>query len=150
MKRAALAGVIVVVVLGAYLFTRLPEPRVIHRSETAASSKSVERGRLVYAKYGCALCHGEDGNSGITNPNSETKSKVPAVIFVQEGYSKPELRTYLMTGNQHVGKELADGPSPPYCMPGKLGMDRDAAGDLADYLFSLLPEENRKKLQEKW
>lgn len=153
MKLAVFVGVIVVVVVSAVVLShRLPEPRTIHRSDAIPPSKAIERGRLVYGQYGCASCHGDDGKGGFANPNSETDEKVPAVVFVQEGYTKPELRDYLLKGNQKVGKERADGPAPPYCMPGGsgLGMSRNAASDLGEYLWSLYPEEEKKKKQEKW
>jgi hypothetical protein len=94
------------------------------------------------------LCHGDDGKSGIASPNAETKEKVPDVVFVQEGYTKPELRNYLLKGNQKIGKERADGPTPPWRMPGGLGrMNRREAADLTEYLWSLFPAGAKS---EKW
>ena len=148
MKRAAFAGVIVVVVVNAFILNRPPQPRRIYRSGAAVPSNAIERGQLIYAQYGCALCHGDDGRSGIANPNSETDEKIPPIVFVQEGYTKPELLTYVLKGNQEIGKERADGSTPPYRMPGGLGrLNRNEAGDLVEYLWSLYPEDEKT---DKW
>lgn len=146
MKRAVLAGLIVAVVWSAVVLTRPPEPQAIKRSDAAEAKNGIERGRLVYEQYGCGLCHGDDGKSGIANLNSETEEKIPAVVYVQEGYTKPELRNYLLKGNQKIGKEHAEGPTPPYKMPLGLGrMTRSEAADLAEYLWSLYPEKESQK-----
>lgn len=143
LKSAAFfVATIVVVVLSAFVLTRPPEPQTIHRTGTTELSKAIERGRLVYLQYGCGICHGDDGNSGIPSPNAESAGKVPAVIYVQEGYTKHELQEYLLKGNQKIGKEKADGETPPWRMPGGLGhMNRDQAGDLVEYLWSLMPKD---------
>lgn len=149
MKLAALVGVIVVGVLGALLFTRPPEPRPVPRTIVTEPTTAIARGRVVYEQNGCAMCHGDDGKSGIDNLNSETEGKVPPVAFVKEGYTTPELARYLQRGNPKQGKEKADGPTPPYRMPGGLGgyMTRRDATDLAEYLMSLYPKDAKS---EKW
>lgn len=149
LKSAAFfVAAVVVVVLSGFVLTRPPLPQTIHRSSAAPPATAIERGRVVYLQYGCGICHGDDGNSGIPSPNAETKEKVPSVIYVQEGYAKPELRTYLLKGNQRIGKEKADGPPPPWRMPGGLGhMTRSQASDLAEYLWSLFPAD---KKSDKW
>ena len=40
--------------------------------EEPRADTAIERGRVVYARYGCAMCHGADGKGGFKNPNSET------------------------------------------------------------------------------
>jgi mono/diheme cytochrome c family protein len=145
---AFFVAVIVAVVLSAFVLTRPPVPEAIRRSSAAPPPTAIERGRLVYLRYGCSLCHGDDANSGIPSPNAETNGIVPPAIYVQEGYTKPELRNYLRKGNQKIGREEADGPAPPWRMPGGLGrMSRDEASDLTEYLWSLFPED---KKSEKW
>jgi len=136
---------IAIVVLSAFFITRAPLPQTIHRSTAAPPATAIERGRIVYLDYGCGKCHGDDGNSGIASPNAETQGKVPSVIYVAEGYAKPELRAYLLKGNQKIGREKADGPPAPWRMPGGLGhMNRAQASDLAEYLWSLMPAADPK------
>lgn len=108
---------------------------------------AAERGRQLYADYGCAMCHGADGKGGFANPNSETEGKVPGVIYVAEGYTKRELRQKVLDGTVTVGKEDAAGPVPPYRMPGWRGhLTAQEVDDLVEYLVSLYP----KSEEEKW
>jgi mono/diheme cytochrome c family protein len=107
----------------------------------------VVRGRLVYEKYGCVACHGNEGKGGFANPNAETDGKVPGVTYVAEGYTRAELRRKVLDGLATVGKKDAQGARPPYRMPGWAGVMSDAEStDLVEYLWSLLP----KGTSDKW
>ncbi len=102
---------------------------------------AAERGRLVYARYGCALCHGAEGKGGFANPNAETEGKVPGIEFVKEGYTAEELRRLILTGTPRIGKADPKGPTPPFRMPGWGDrMTGAEASDLVAYLLSLYPE----------
>jgi mono/diheme cytochrome c family protein len=95
----------------------------------------------VYAQYGCGACHGADGKGGFPNPNAETDGKVPAVIYVAEGFTRAELRRKILDGFPTIGKADPKGPRPPYRMPGWAGQMTDQdAGDLVEYLMSLYPK----------
>jgi mono/diheme cytochrome c family protein len=105
----------------------------------------VERGRLLYAQYGCVLCHGADGKGGFPNPNAETDGKVPAVIYVAEGYTESELRRMILDGARSIGRADLAGPTPPYRMPGWRGhMTAQEVDDLVQYLLSLYPISERE------
>lgn len=125
-----------------------PEPRIVRRvSPVSAASGAVERGRQVYARYGCAQCHGIDAKGGFPNPNAETASQVPGLLFVKEGYTTEELRRKVLDGVPTVGKGDPKGPTPPYRMPGWAGRMAEAdASDLVQYLFSLYP----KSAEQSW
>ena len=135
------AGGILLLTLASVVAVTPPAPQPIKRPIPPAPVNAIERGRLAYERYGCAICHGTDGNSGIKNLNSETEEKIPAVVFVKEGYTLGELREYILKGNPQIGKESQEGPAPPYRMPaGRSVMTREEAHDLAQYLFSLYRE----------
>ena len=137
----AAVGILLLTLASVVAVTQLPAPQPIKRPIPTAPVNAIERGRLAYERYGCAICHGNDGNSGIKNLNSETEEKIPAVIFVKEGYTLGELREYILKGNPQIGKESQEGPAPPYRMPaGRSVMTREEAHDLAQYLFSLYRE----------
>lgn len=126
--------------------TSPPAPRAERAAVTAASRTSVERGRLVYERYGCGLCHGSDGKGGFANPNAETESKVPGVIYSKEGYTAAELHRLILNGTPRIGKADPNAPTPPYRMPGwRERMSEREVSDLVEYLFSLYPESEETK-----
>ncbi len=123
----------------------LPESTRVSAADGGASPE--ERGRIVYREYGCALCHGENGDGGFSNPNAETAGKVPGLLYVAEGYTRAELRQKILDGQAVVGRENANAPPPPFRMPGWRGrMGDGATDDLVAYLFRLYPASK----QEKW
>ena len=126
---------------------RGPYPRAVRAAAAIAATSAVERGHLVYGRYGCGMCHGEDGKGGFANPNAETAGTVPGITFVAEGYTRPELRRKIRDGAPTIGRTDAKGPRPPYRMPG--WGDRMSArevDDLVEYLLSLYPQ----SAEEKW
>jgi mono/diheme cytochrome c family protein len=148
--KRALVSILLVVAAG-IITARMqspPLPHVVRLSPAGeAPSSAIERGRLVYRRYGCAMCHGVDAQGGFPNQNAETDGKVPAVIYVSEGYTDRELRLRLLDGTPTVGKADAKGPRPPYRMPGWRGQMTDQeVDDLVQYLRSLYP----KSAGEKW
>lgn len=128
--------------------TRTPLPRIVRAVPRDAGREAApERGRRVYERYGCALCHGPEGKGGFANANAETAGKVPGVLYVAEGYTKPELRRKLLDGVHTIGEADSKGPTPPYRMPGWSGqVSEEDLGDLVEYLMSLCPQ----TAEEKW
>ncbi len=126
--------------LGVWLQRSGPGPSAVRAAPPEVAPTPEARGRLVYARYGCAMCHGPDGQGGFANPNAETDGKVPAVIYVAEGYTPAELERLILDGTPTVNKADPNGPHPPYRMPGWRGrMREDEARDLVRYLMSLYP-----------
>lgn len=134
--------------LALWVQTRTPPPRIVRVANPDASLQPAEqRGRLVYERYGCALCHGADGKGGFYNRNAETDSKVPGVVYVAEGFTPDELKGKILDGLATVGKADAKGPRPPYRMPGWKGqMTPQELDELVRYLMSLYP----KSAEQKW
>ena len=141
MKRVVAAAALLVGLVALRSVLRPPDPTVV-RAEAARPSEdtAVSRGKLLYAQYGCVMCHGADGRGGRENPNAETDGKIPGVIKVAEGYTEAELVRLIRRGTPRIGKTDASGPVPPYRMPG--WGDRltdDQLRDLVRYLISLAP-----------
>src|SRR5208283_1114404 len=78
---------------------------------------TIQYGRMVYEKYGCMMCHGVDGKSGIRNPNAMTAELVPPVIHVADSYKPQELKDFIRRGQPNIDKLKKDGPTPPFRMP---------------------------------
>jgi len=149
--RAVRLAIAPMVALGVALLARAemqPAPaRAIRASRAPAASESVVRGREVYSRYGCAMCHGADGKGGFANANAETDGTVPAVVYVAEGYTRAELKLRLLDGTPVIGKADSKGPQPPFRMPGWRGqMTETEVSDLVEYLFGLQP----KGAEAKW
>jgi mono/diheme cytochrome c family protein len=132
---------------GASVALRPPPPQPLKAVAVQAPEPGAAgRGRLVYARYGCASCHGADGKGGFANANAETEGKVPPVVFVAEGFTRPELRRKILDGFATVGKKDPQGPRPPYRMPGWAGQMTDAeVSDLVEFLWSLYPKSETDK-----
>lgn len=106
----------------------------------------VERGRFVYQKYGCAMCHGPDGQGGIKNPNSQTGGEIPKLIYVADSYKMDELKAQIRNGVWEIAKADSLKPTPPYRMPAMEWMSPEELDALVQYLMSLMP----KGAAEKW
>jgi cbb3-type cytochrome oxidase cytochrome c subunit len=101
----------------------------------------VERGQAVYRKYGCAGCHGPDGQGGIPNPNAKTAQQVPGLKYVADSYTKDELKKRILNGQREITPLNPKLPPPPLYMPPWRGTINDAElDDLIAYLFSLMPK----------
>lgn len=150
MKRLLAAATLVSVVYGVHLETRAPSPEVVRAPDAPAAAADadtpVSRGHAVYARYGCAGCHGPEGKGGFSNPNAETEGKVPGVTFVAEGFTRKELRLKVLEGFASVGKKDQNGARPPFRMPGWAGQMTDQeVSDLVEYLWSLYPKTETQK-----
>lgn len=147
MKRLlSMLAALVALALASAVATRLPLPRAVRAEPTTMAASASERGRMVYERYGCSMCHGGDGTGGFVNLNAETDGKVPGVTYVKEGYTEGELRKLILNGAPRIGKADASGPTPPYRMPGwRDQMSEQELSDLVQYLFSLYPESAETK-----
>jgi mono/diheme cytochrome c family protein len=140
----SLALAIVVAVAGR-AYGRLPAPQTIRVAAPAVPDTAAARGRVVYERYGCRMCHGDAGKGGFANPNAETEGKVPGVTLVKEGYTPAEIAKLIRTGNPHIGLADPKGPTPPYRMPSWADrMSAREVDDLVQYLLSLYPASAQK------
>jgi len=138
--------VAVAVAVGGRVYGRLPAPESIRIDKPASPNTAASRGRVVYERYGCRMCHGDEGKGGFGNPNAETDGKVPGITFVKEGYTPAEIAKLIRTGTPKIGLADPKGPTPPYRMPS--WGDRMTArevDDLVQYLLSLYPVSAQKR-----
>ncbi|RME48702.1 MAG: cytochrome c, partial [Deltaproteobacteria bacterium] len=109
-------------------------------------SDPVARGKALYERMGCALCHGEEGSGGVANPNSETGGKIVGLTLVKEGYSEAELVAKIGTGVPNVGRKDPGKAPPPLRMPAyATWLSEEERHDLAAYLFSLYPKDRESE-----
>jgi len=107
-----------------------------------AKMTPVERGHVVFQKYGCYQCHGQDAKGGVSNPNAKTAELVPSLINVANGYTKDELIAFIKRGERNIPRMNPNGPEPPHFMPKWEPIIGDAEiNDLAEFLFSLKPKD---------
>lgn len=56
---------------------------VVNRANTASAHPRVDRGRRLYLRAGCAVCHGPNGRGQVKNPNY-VKDAIPALNILAE------------------------------------------------------------------
>ena len=118
---------------------RAPRELALLEAEKNVPDK-IAAGKIIFEKFGCAGCHGRAGAGGIGNPNAPG-NLVPAIIYVQEGYSKEELREYLLKGAVSQ-KDNPNLPNPPLFMPSWGEKIYDIELDnLIEYLFSIYADD---------
>ncbi|MDA1088316.1 MAG: c-type cytochrome [Verrucomicrobia bacterium] len=119
----------------------LTDPGIVGYIKIPTWMTPVERGKSVFGKYGCAGCHGRDGQGGVPNPNAKTAEQIPSLKYAAEGYTDTELRSRILNGQHEITPMDTERPPPPLYMPGWNG--KIAAGEMDDlvaYIKSLLPE----------
>ncbi len=122
----------------------LSDPNVVGFLKVPSELTSIERGHTVFTKYGCAGCHNQDGNGGIPNPNAKTAEQVPSLKYVAEGYTKDELKKFIMNGQREIAMKDPSRPPPPLYMPAwKTRIPEGELDDLVDYLISLMPKDEK-------
>jgi len=119
----------------------LSDPNVIGFLKLPQLLDPIERGKLVFKKYGCAGCHGRDGAGGVPNPNSKTAQQVPSLKYVADGYTKVEVKKRINDGQREITPLDAKRPPPPLYMPPWRGKIQEGElDDLVAYIFSLKPK----------
>lgn len=123
-----------------------PAPQPIRVAAAPAPDTPVARGRLVFERYGCTLCHGAEGKVGVANPNALREGKVPAIMDLAEAYKPTEVAQLIRTGRYTIDRATETGAVPPYRMPGWGDRLSDQeVNDLVLYLMSLVSKGAEKK-----
>jgi mono/diheme cytochrome c family protein len=126
--------------LTAFLLS-LTDTNVVGFLSVPTAVNPVERGKAVFKKYGCAGCHGPDGQGGVPNPNSKTAQQVPGLKYVSKGYTKDELKQRILDGQREIPLLDPKKPPAPLYMPGwRATIAQGELDDLVDYLMGLLPK----------
>jgi len=77
----------------------------------------------------------------VPNPNAITAQLVPALTYVADGYTKPELKKLILNGQREIAPLDPHRPPPPLYMPAWGNTIKDAeSDDLVAFLFSLKPK----------
>jgi mono/diheme cytochrome c family protein len=119
----------------------LTDTNVVGYLKIPALMSPIDRGKAVYKKYGCAGCHGPNGQGGVPNPNAKTAQQVPSVKFVAEGYTVAELEKRVLDGQREITAMDTNKPAPPLYMPAWRGkISEGELKDLVAYLMSLMPK----------
>lgn len=141
-KRTLTVALLAIVLLALRAYGRPALPSIVHARTVATLGSAEARGRLVFERYGCRMCHGDAGKGGLANANAQGNGEVPGVIidYVGEGYTVAELKRLVLNGVPRIDRDDPKGPVPPYRMPGWKGQISDAdLDDLVRYLMSLHP-----------
>jgi mono/diheme cytochrome c family protein len=124
----------------------LSNPDVVGFLKIPQLTDPIERGKIVFKKYGCAGCHGRDGAGGVPNPNAKTAQQVPSLKYVAEGYTKEEVKKRILNGQREITALDAKRPPPPLYMPPWRGKIQEGElSDLIEYVMSLLPKEEKSE-----
>ena len=145
---------ITVGILGLALFASVVTVGYVDASRKATEQKRAEfkpkmtpeltKGRQVYEKYSCVVCHGADCKGRLPNFNAQTGQKTPGLNLVADSYTKPELKEKIRKGVLEVERADPTGPKPPIHMPSFRGVIGDDDLDLlVNYLFSLMPPKEK-------
>lgn len=116
-------------------YTTPPVPEPI-----ATYASSVERGRAVFERLGCAGCHGIGGLGGRKNWNSGLGGEIPSLMYVKAYYGDDveSLKRLIRNGRQPVPRADPTRPAPSLYMPAWKGrLTEDELDALVAYLFSL-------------
>ncbi len=100
----------------------------------------VERGKVVFEKFGCAACHGAGGVGGRRNWNGGLGEEVPSLLYVRAyyGHAVEQLKDVIRHGRQPVPRASPARPNPGLYMPAWKDRISEAELDaLVAYLFSL-------------
>lgn len=117
---------------------------VVGQAQVKIGKTATERGKTVFARYGCATCHGPEGKGGVANPNVKG-GKVPPLDKVAEGFSEDEIKKVIRDGRIPEREDL-NAPYPPLWMNAwKTVLDDNELANLIQYLFSLLPKEKKEE-----
>lgn len=105
--------------------------------DTAAAA----RGKLVFERLGCFVCHGNQGSGGVRNRNSATQERIPTLTYSSRGFTTEAFKERIRNGSPVIRKKDLRGITPPVSMPPfRQRVAEPEISDLVEYLRSLTPE----------
>lgn len=112
---------------------------LIGDAKISSLADPIERGKRVFARYGCETCHGSGGRGGIKNRNAQG-GEVPSLNNLAEGFTEAEVKKVIREGRSSVAEDVS-GPSPNLHMNNwAVVIDEKELDDLVKFLFSLSPK----------
>lgn len=103
-----------------------------------------EAGRRAFKRYGCVMCHGEDGKGGVHNNNVQG-DQVPALTYVANDFFVSEIYGKIENGSLPEKKD-PNGEDPLFVMPAWKGIaTKQEIGNLVAYIKSLLPKDAKDR-----
>jgi len=110
-----------------------------------ADEEAAGRGKGVFERSGCFVCHGNEGSGGVRNRNSATGERVPSLIYSSRGFTDQAFKQRFLQGAGLIKKMDPRGITPPLSMPPFRGRISDEEiADLIAYLKSLTPEQGEE------
>jgi len=102
-----------------------------------------ERGELVFKRFGCWACHGENASGGIKNPNMTPDEMMPALKKTANQYTEKEFVTRLKKRTTVKSLDPSK-PDPPFFCPDYGNyMNESEVSDLYAYLKSFAPKKSK-------
>ncbi|HEV2473475.1 MAG TPA: cytochrome c, partial [Chthonomonadales bacterium] len=105
---------------------------------------SIAAGRMDFARFGCAGCHGTELQGGVPNPNAQG-GQVPSLLHLSDDYTKDEVLEIIRNGRMPP-LDNVKGPTPPLYMPAwKHLLSDEDIHQLVEFLWS-----QQKKSTDTW
>ncbi|MFQ5770251.1 MAG: c-type cytochrome, partial [bacterium] len=113
------------------------------RTNFFLGNNAKERGELVFKRFACWACHGENGSGGIKNPNMKPDEMMPALKEVALKYTKAELLTRLKKKTMVEPLDSNKSNPPFFCPDYGNHMDTSEFDELYAYLQSFAPKKRK-------
>lgn len=102
-----------------------------------------ERGELVFKRFACWACHGENGRGGIRNPNMAPDEIMPSLKQTGIKYTEAELLERLKRKTVPEALDSAEAAPPFFCPDYGNYMEPSEFSDLYAYLKSFAPKKHK-------
>jgi len=116
-----------------------------YRISMFINTNDVFRGEMVWKRYGCWACHGENGKGGIRNPNAAPGHEfVPDMSGVRDKYDKEAFLAKITSGSEVPAADPQAVPQPYRCPAyPREAFNQQDVDDLYAYVASLAPPKLR-------
>ncbi|MFQ5823075.1 MAG: c-type cytochrome [bacterium] len=102
-----------------------------------------ERGELVFKRFACWACHGENGRGGIKNPNMAPVELIPSLKQTTVNYTETDLLERLKKKSMPEALDPSKPPPPFFCPDYGNYMEASEFSDLYAYLKSFAPKKRK-------
>lgn len=106
------------------------------------NNKADRRGELVWKRFGCWSCHGDEGAGGVRNANAAPNEDIPPVREAANKYSEEQLRQKLSARGEPQPLDPRQPKPPFFCPDFRRALNETEFSDLYAYLRSLAPKKS--------